>query len=147
MPDESSGRALRVLLVEDDADDVELSSHLLRRLRAGLNVATAGDGREALDYLSRVRGGGVDLILLDLNMPVMDGASFLRAVKREPELRSIPVVVLSTSSSEKDVTEAYGLGASGYVVKPAGYPQFERAVRGVADFWLATVRLPLRGDA
>ena len=114
------------------------------RIRNILNVVS--DGVEALDFLHR-RGPYADadpqdLILLDLNLPKMNGREVLAEIKQDPELRKIPVVVLTTSSAEADVLSAYDLHANCYITKPVDLDQFVKVVRSIEDFWLAIVRLP-----
>jgi CheY-like chemotaxis protein len=105
------------------------------------------DGREALEYLQRKaprfeNAVRPNLILLDLNMPRMDGREFLDAIKHEPELRDIPVVVLTTSEVERDIVSSYNLGAAGYITKPIDVVDFMAAVRDLSDYWIDLVRLP-----
>ena len=108
-----------------------------------------GDGIEALEFLRREgeRYAAMphpDLILLDLNMPRMDGRKLLEALKQDAKLRDIPVVVLTTSEVERDVVSSYQLGAAGYITKPVDITQFMDAIRQVADYWITLVRLPAR---
>lgn len=137
---------IEILLVEDNPGDVRLTQEVLRegRIRNVLNVVS--DGVEALDFLYR-RGAYADsrpqdLILLDLNLPKMNGREVLAEIKQDPELRKIPVVVLTTSSAEADVLSAYDLHANCYITKPVDLDQFVNVVRSIEDFWLAIVRLP-----
>jgi chemotaxis family two-component system response regulator Rcp1 len=143
------GPAIEILLVEDNPGDVRLTREVLSegRIRNTLNVAT--DGVEALDFLFR-RGAFADakpqdLILLDLNLPKMNGREVLAEIKKHPDLRHIPVVVLTTSSAEEDVLSAYDLHANCYITKPVDLDQFVKVVQSIEDFWLTIVRLP--GDA
>jgi chemotaxis family two-component system response regulator Rcp1 len=143
------GPAIEILLVEDNPGDVRLTREVLSegRIRNTLNVAT--DGVEALDFLHR-RGAFADakpqdLILLDLNLPKMNGREVLAEIKKHPDLRHIPVVVLTTSSAEEDVLSAYDLHANCYITKPVDLDQFVKVVQSIEDFWLTIVRLP--GDA
>jgi chemotaxis family two-component system response regulator Rcp1 len=143
------GPLVEILLVEDNPGDVRLTQEVLRegRIRNTLNVV--GDGVEALDFLHR-RGAYADahpqdLILLDLNLPRMNGQEVLAEIKRDPALKHIPVVVLTTSSAEQDVLSAYDLHANCYITKPVDLDQFVRVVQSIEDFWLSIVRLP--GDA
>ena len=143
------GPLVEILLVEDNPGDVRLTREVLRegRIRNTLNVV--GDGVEALDFLHR-RGAysdahPQDLILLDLNLPKMNGQEVLAEIKKDPDLKSIPVVVLTTSSAEQDVLSAYDLHANCYITKPVDLDQFVRVVQSIEDFWLSIVRLP--GDA
>jgi chemotaxis family two-component system response regulator Rcp1 len=143
------GPLVEILLVEDNPGDVRLTQEVLRegRIRNTLNVV--GDGVEALDFLHR-RGAYTDahpqdLILLDLNLPKMNGREVLAQIKEDPDLKHIPVVVLTTSSAEQDVLGAYALHANCYITKPVDLDQFVRVVQSIEDFWLSIVRLP--GDA
>jgi CheY-like chemotaxis protein len=136
-----------ILLVEDDDGDAHLTRLALREGRLLAQVHHVYDGLEALDFL---RGQHAtiaepprpDLILLDLNMPRMDGREFLSAVKQDDDLRTIPVVVLTTSDVERDIDASYRRGASGYITKPVGMDQFIDAVRALDDYWFSVVRLP-----
>jgi chemotaxis family two-component system response regulator Rcp1 len=137
---------IEILLVEDNEGDVRLTREVLKdgRIRNVLNVV--GDGVEALAYLRREGEYAdmkpQDLILLDLNLPKKDGREVLAEIKSDAELRRIPVVVLTTSSSEVDVLSAYDLHANCYITKPVDLDQFVRVVRSIEDFWLAIVKLP-----
>jgi CheY-like chemotaxis protein len=137
---------IEILLVEDNEGDVRLTREVLKdgRIRNTLNVV--GDGVEALAFLRRdgeyADAKPQDLILLDLNLPKMDGREVLALIKADPELRRIPVVVLTTSSSEADVLAAYDLHANCYITKPVDLDQFVKVVRSIEDFWLAIVKLP-----
>jgi CheY-like chemotaxis protein len=137
---------IEILLVEDNEGDVRLTREVLRdgRVRNTLNVV--GDGVEALAYLRRegqyADAKPQDLILLDLNLPKMDGREVLAKIKDDPDLRRIPVVVLTTSSSERDVLSAYDLHANCYITKPVDLDQFVMVVRSIEDFWLSIVKLP-----
>ena len=135
-------KAARILLAEDSAQDVELTLNALAEHNIGNSVAVARDGAEALDYLyKRGKFGGREqgnpvLLLLDLKMPKVDGLEVLRTVKSDPRLRSIPVVVLTSSREEQDVVRSYELGVNAYVVKPVEFDKFLRAVRDLGLFWV-----------
>lgn len=137
---------IEILLVEDNEGDVRLTREVLKdgRIRNTLNVV--GDGVQALAYLRRegeyADTKAQDLILLDLNLPKMDGREVLANIKADADLRRIPVVVLTTSSSEADVLSAYDLHANCYITKPVDLDQFVKVVRSIEDFWLAIVKLP-----
>lgn len=137
---------IRVLLVEDNEDDVILTSEALEagKFLVELHVEMTGAG--ALDYLHRVgehaTASRPDLILLDLNLPGIDGREVLATVKADPELRSIPVVIMTTSRSPADIEAAYGLHANCYVTKPVDLDAFIDIVHKIEDFWLTVVRLP-----
>jgi CheY-like chemotaxis protein len=134
-------QAARILLAEDSAQDIELTLNALAEHNITNSVAVARDGAEALDYLygrgkfaDRDSGNPV-LLLLDLKMPKVDGLEVLRTVKSDPRLRTIPVVVLTSSREEQDVVRSYELGVNAYVVKPVEFEKFLRAVRDLGLFW------------
>ena len=135
-------QAARILLAEDSTQDVELTLNALAELNITNSVAVARDGAEALDYLYKRgkfadRGNGNPvLLLLDLKMPKVDGLEVLRSVKSDPRLRTIPVVVLTSSREEQDVVRSYELGVNAYVVKPVAFEKFLRAVRDLGLFWM-----------
>jgi CheY-like chemotaxis protein len=135
-------QAARILLAEDSSQDVELTLNALAEQNITNSVAVARDGAEALDYLYK-RGKFADrengnpvLLLLDLKMPKVDGLEVLRTVKSDPRLRTIPVVVLTSSREEQDVVRSYELGVNAYVVKPVEFDKFLRAVRELGLFWM-----------
>jgi CheY-like chemotaxis protein len=135
-----------VLLVEDNRDDVELTLHALRAAKIRNRVHVARDGAEALDFLFR-RGEyqnvpTPDLILLDLNLPKVDGREILEEIKRDERLGRIPVIVVTSSQAEEDVARSYRLHANAYVTKPIDPAVFLRAVNAIGRFWLEIVRLP-----
>jgi two-component system, chemotaxis family, response regulator Rcp1 len=137
---------IEILLVEDDPGDVRLTREALKegKVRNHLNVAK--DGVEALQILRRegAHANAVrpDVILLDLNLPRMDGREVLKAIKSDEKLRRIPVVVLTTSSADEDVLRSYDLQANCFITKPIDLDQFMRVVRTISEFWLEVVRLP-----
>ena len=131
----------RILYAEDSAADVELTLAALEEHHLANEVVVVGDGVEALDYLYR-RGafaareaGNPAVVLLDLKMPRVDGLQVLRQVKSDPELRTIPVVIMTSSREERDLVESYRLGVNAYVVKPVDFEQFVAAVKEVGMFW------------
>jgi len=134
--------ALRhILLAEDNANDVELTLAALKTNRVLNEVVVTRDGAETLDYLWRRngyadrRGGDPVLMLLDLKMPKVDGLEVLRQVKSSAELKSIPIVVLTSSREEQDVVASYDLGVNAYVVKPVDFHDFVEAVKLLGGFW------------
>jgi CheY-like chemotaxis protein len=139
-------RPVEILLVEDSPGDVMLTREALRDAKVHNALHTVRDGVEAMAFLRReppyADAPRPDLVLLDLNMPRMDGREVLEAIKRDAELRRIPVVVLTTSASDEDVLEAYNLAANCYVTKPVDLDQFLRVIQAIDDFWLTLVRLP-----
>jgi CheY-like chemotaxis protein len=137
---------VEVLLVEDDPGDELMTREAFEDNKIGNTLHVAHDGEEALDFLYR-RGAHagaprVDLILLDLNLPKYDGRQVLEQIKSDPELTHVPVVILTTSSSEEDILRSYKLHANAYVTKPVDVNQFIAAVRQIDDFFLSVVRLP-----
>jgi len=132
----------RILLAEDNAFDVELTLRALSGHRIAERIDVARDGSEALDYLHR-RGrfaersaGNPVLVMLDLKMPKVDGIEVVREVKADPALKSIPVVVLTSSREQQDIVNTYRLGVNAYIVKPVAYEKFGDAVRQLGLFWL-----------
>ena len=137
----------RILLVEDEPADAHLVKTALLESHMLAILEHVVDGREALEYLRRQGARFADaarpnLILLDLNMPRMDGRKCLAALKEDPALSDIPVVVLTTSEVERDVLASYTLGAAGFITKPMDVRQFITAIRDLGEYWFALVRLP-----
>ena len=141
-----NGRAIEILLVEDNPGDVRLTIEGLNEAKVRNNLHVARDGVEALEFLRRqgefADAVRPDLILLDLNLPRMDGREVLAEVKADPDLKTIPVVVLTTSSAEQDILQSYQLQANCYITKPVDLEQFIKVVRSIEDFWLTIVTLP-----
>ena len=134
---------MRILLVEDSLGDVGLIREAFATCEAKVDIRVARDGMDALDKLDRgAFAERPDLILLDLNLPRMDGRELLVRLKADPELRSIPVIVFTSSNAPRDVARAYALHANCYLVKPPDLAGIERVVSQVNDFWIKTVRLP-----
>lgn len=142
---------IEILLVEDDAGDVLLTQRALSQGNVRNNLRLAKDGVEALEVLRRegkfADAPRPDLILLDLNMPRMDGRQFLEEVKADPRFIAIPIVVLTTSEADRDVVQSYQLQASCFITKPVDLKQFTHVVRSIEDFWLCLVKLPSRSSA
>lgn len=139
---------LEILLVDDSPGDVALVQEAFREWRLANNLSVVEDGEEALDFLER-RGRFAlaerpDLILLDLNLPKIDGRAVLARIKADPRLRHIPVIILTTSNAEQDVWHAYDLHANCYLTKPIDITEFIGKIRAIEDFWLTMVRLPRR---
>jgi len=132
----------RILLAEDDANDVELTLTALSEYHLGNEVLTVSDGAEALDFLfrqGRYEGrtdGQPAVVLLDVKMPKVGGIEVLRRIKSDPRLKSIPVVMLTSSREETDLVESYELGANAYVVKPVDFHAFAEAVKRLGVFWV-----------
>jgi two-component system, chemotaxis family, response regulator Rcp1 len=137
---------IELLLVEDNAGDIRLTREALRHGKARSNLSVVSDGVEALAFLRR-EGDYRDaprpeLILLDLNLPGKDGRQVLAEIKSDPVLKSIPVVILTTSTSDDDVLFSYGKHANAYIKKPVDFDEFLRVVQAVEEFWLTLVTLP-----
>ncbi|MEM7203789.1 MAG: response regulator [Planctomycetota bacterium] len=141
-------RAIDILLVEDDRGDALLAKRALDRGRGHNTLNVARDGLEALRFLRRegdfVAAPRPDVILLDLNMPRMDGREFLKEMKSDPSLCQIPVVVLTTSDAASDVLRSYELQANCYITKPAELANFYQVMRSIEEFWFGVVKLPSR---
>ena len=141
-------RAIDILLVEDNAADVRLTREALRGAKLVNRLTVASDGVEALALLRRLgRYADVprpELILLDLNLPKKNGLAVLAEIKADPDLRRIPVVVITSSDAEEDILRSYDLHANCYVVKPIELAQFVKVVNAIENFWLALVTLPRR---
>lgn len=135
-----------VLLVEDNLGDVDLTREAFEDASPSVRLTVARDGEEALAMLRRedayTRARRPDLVLLDLNLPKLDGHGVLAAIKGDPALRAIPVVVLTSSAADQDVVRAYGLSANCYVTKPIVLEQFLDVVRSIDRFWFAVAKLP-----
>jgi two-component system, chemotaxis family, response regulator Rcp1 len=135
----------QVLLIEDSPGDVRLTLEAFRDTNPSIKVHVASDGVEAMAFLQKEGTSPSprpDLILLDLNMPKMDGRQVLARIKKDDGLKTIPTVILTTSEAEGDVTASYQLNANCYLNKPVQLEAFEKLVRSINDFWLATVKLP-----
>jgi len=143
---ETQSRPIEILLVEDNPGDVRLTIEALRDGKVRNNLSVVGDGVEALAFLRRegryASAPRPDLILLDLNLPKMDGREVLAAIKADPSLRMIPVVVLTTSNAEQDIVRTYALHANCYITKPVDLDQFITVVKTIEDFWFTIVTLP-----
>src|SRR5690606_5369697 len=141
-----NGQLIDILLVEDNPGDVRLTQEAFKDGMLRNNLHVAMDGEQALDFLYR-RGQFADaprpdLILLDLNLPKMNGREVLAAIKQDADLKQIPVVVLTTSQDEADITESYRQFASSYIVKPVSMDKFLKVVSSFKQYWLSVVKLP-----
>ncbi len=142
-----------ILIAEDDPDDQLLTREALEENRLGNELYFVNDGVELLDYLRRRNRFAdpaispyPDLILLDLNMPRMDGREALAHIKQDPVLRRTPVVVLTTSKSEEDVFRSYDLGVNSFIIKPVTFERLVAAVRTLTEYWFSIVQLPKHED-
>lgn len=141
-----TGRPLEILLVDDNPGDVRLTTEALREAKVINTIHVAGDGEAAMAFLRKegehASAPRPDVILLDLNLPKKDGRDVLQDIKNSAEFRQIPVVVLTTSSAERDIVRSYELAANCYITKPVDLDQFLAAVRAIEHFWLSVVTLP-----
>jgi CheY-like chemotaxis protein len=146
MRDASDARSIDILLVEDNAGDVRLTVEALRDSKVRNHIHVVTDGEKALAFLRREGSDASarrpDLILLDLNLPRKDGREVLAEIKQDPDLKLIPVVVLTSSAAEQDIAQAYDLHANCYITKPVNLDQFLRVIQSIEDFWLVVVKLP-----
>ena len=138
--------AIEVLLVEDSAGDVRLTREAFKDAKVHINLHVTSDGIEAMAFLRRegehTNVPRPDLILLDLNLPKKDGREVLEEIKESPNLKSIPVVILTTSASEADILRSYRLHANCYITKPVDLDGFLKVVKSIDSFWLSVVKLP-----
>ena len=146
MATQDIGKPIEILLVEDNPGDARLTQEVLRETKVRNNLKVVRDGVEAMAFLRRTgiyaREERPDLILLDLNLPKKDGREVLAEIKEDPELRRIPVVILTTSKAEQDIVKAYNLHANCYIAKPVDLVQFMAVVKAIEGFWLTIVKLP-----
>jgi len=143
------GGPIQILLVEDNPGDVRLTQEALRDARLSNDLHFVGDGEAAMAFLRNegryADSPRPDLVLLDLNLPRKSGGEVLAEIKADPDLRRLPVVVLTTSAAEREILHAYDHHVNAYVTKPVDFADFMEAVRSVEDFWLTVVRLPPEG--
>lgn len=146
MSERCGGYEMEILLIEDNPGDARLTEEALKDSNISFNLKVVENGLEALSFLrgdEEYSGRTVpDLILLDLNLPVMDGRELLDRMKEDELLRRIPVIVLTASKSENDVRRSYDSNANAYIVKPADFQQYSEVIKAVEDFWLTIVKLP-----
>jgi two-component system, response regulator len=143
-------RSITILLADDDADDRMMASDALEESRLANDLRCVEDGEELMDYLHR-RGKYASpkdaprpgLILLDLNMPRKDGREALKEIKAEPELRSIPVIVLTTSKAEEDIYRTYDLGVNSFITKPVNFESLVAVMKALGKYWFEIVELPV----
>src|SRR5277367_810801 len=144
------GMPIEVLLVEDSPGDVRLTQEAFREANSAIHLHVATDGVEAMAFLNRqgvhADAPRPDLILLDLNLPKMDGREVLAHIKDDAALKTIPTLILTTSASDEDIAKCYQLQANCYLTKPVQLDAFDNLVKSVNDFWLAKTRLPNRPD-
>jgi len=140
---EKAGEPIQVLLIEDSPGDVRLTQEAFREANGAVNLHVAADGVEAMAFLRR-GSPRPDLILMDLNLPRMDGRQVLALIKEDESLKLIPTVILTTSVAEEDITKSYQLQANCYLSKPVQFGAFESLVASINDFWLTRAKLPQR---
>jgi CheY-like chemotaxis protein len=137
---------IQILLVEDSPGDVRLTQEVLRDARIANDLHVVGDGEDAMAFLRRqdefATSPRPDLVLLDLNLPRKDGREVLAEMHEDPDLKSVPVIVLTTSEAEQDILRSYRLSANAYITKPIDLNEFIAVVRSIETFWLSIVRLP-----
>jgi two-component system, chemotaxis family, response regulator Rcp1 len=142
---------IEVLLVEDSPGDIRLTQEVFRDANRGIHLHVVSDGVQALAFLRReaphLQAPRPDLILLDLNLPKMDGRQVLARIKADASLKTIPTIILTTSESEVDIVESYGLHANCYLSKPVQLDAFESLVKSINDFWLTKVKLAQPGNS
>ncbi len=144
---------ITILVADDDPDDRQMTEEALREARLANDVHFVEDGVALMEYLNRTgEYEAIDesprpgIVLLDLNMPRMDGREALEAIKADPSLRRIPIVVLTTSRAEEDIYRSYDLGVSGYITKPVTFTGLVEAMRDLGQYWFQLVRLPEDGS-
>lgn len=144
-------RPANVLLVEDNEDDIELTLEALEDSKVRMEIHVVSDGISAMAFLRRegeyADKPRPDLVLLDLNLPLMDGRETLKKIKEDPDLTEIPVVVLTTSVDDGDILSAYQQHANCYISKPVDFSKFTEIIRQIEGFWLQLVKLPRKGTA
>ena len=143
---EFAGQPVEILLVEDNIGDARLAKEALKESKIKNDLQIVGDGIDAMDFLHRkgkfTNAPRPDLILLDLNLPKKDGREVLAEIKNDPDLKRIPVVILTISKAEEDILKTYNLHANCYITKPLDLDQFMKVVKSIEDFWLTIVKLP-----
>jgi CheY-like chemotaxis protein len=141
-------KPLEILLVEDNKGDIGLITELFLDSESLTSLHIAEDGEEAIRFLygkDKFLGSPLpDIIILDLNLPKKDGREVLKEIKKNDDLKNIPVIVLTTSSAEKDIIQAYDLHANAYIVKPINFDEFMAAIKSIENFWFKAVTLPLK---
>ncbi|MGB9939099.1 response regulator [Methanosarcina sp.] len=141
-----AGKPIEILLVEDSKGDIGLIEEVFEEAKIRNNLHIAEDGEEAILFLNKegqfLDALRPDIILLDLNLPKKDGREVLEEVKGDPNLRNIPIVVLTTSKAEEDILKSYNLHANAYITKPVDFDQFIKVIKSIEDFWLQVVKLP-----
>ena len=147
----AKGRAAEILLAEDNDNDVELTRQGFKRAKLLVNLHRVRDGEECMAFLRKqgkyADAPTPDLILLDLNMPKMNGEHVLAEMLKDENLKGLPVVILTTSEQEQEILKLYNMRCSSYIVKPVDFDQFLRVVRAIAEYWFTVVVLPNVGSS
>ncbi|MBF0236990.1 MAG: response regulator [SAR324 cluster bacterium] len=148
MHTESMGQPVELLLVEDNPDDVFLAQEALKEGKIKNNLHVVNDGESALRFLRKENPYQdavlPDLVLLDLNLPGIDGRQVLKQIREDPRFTELPVIVLTTSESADDIHRMYKLHVNSYIVKPVDFEQFIKVIKSIENFWLTFVKLPTR---
>lgn len=143
----SQTKPIDILLIEDNLGDVRLTQEAFSESNLWVDFHVVVDGVEALEFLTRTgkfsKENRPDLIFLDLNLPRKDGRQVLEEIKSDPELRAIPIIVITTSKAEEDIDQVYGLLANCYISKPIDFDQYAQVVKTIEAFWLNVVKLPM----
>lgn len=139
-------KTINILLVEDNEGDIVLTLEAFKSCTVKTNISVSSDGKEALDFLycrgKYMQAERPDMIILDINIPKINGLELLKIIKESDHLKSIPVIILTTSSAHKDITDAYNNHANCYIVKPFDFPEFKHAIEQIESFWFSLVSLP-----
>lgn len=142
----SNARFAEILLVEDNEDDVLLTREGFERSKVAVNLHHVENGVECMAFLRKqgryAEAPNPDLVLLDLNMPIMNGYEVLQQISADPELKHLPVIILTTSADERDILQMYRLRCSSYIVKPVDFIQFQRVINEFTGYWFSVVVLP-----
>ena len=139
---ETKFRTIEILLVEDNPGDVKLTQMALENAKVINNLHIVNNGKEALEFLFSEKQIKPDIVLLDLNLPVIDGREVLKKIKEDSNLKRTPVVILTSSKAEEDIIKTYDLHANCYITKPIDLEQFLNVIKTIEDFWLTIVKLP-----
>lgn len=146
MDDVLLGKSIEILLVEDNPGDVRLTQEAFKEAKVKNKLHVVQDGEEAIAFLHKEEkykdAPKPDIILLDLNLPKKDGREVLAEIKEDPDLRRIPVVILTTSKAEEDIIKTYSLHANCYITKPVDLDEFLKVIKSIENFWLVFVKLP-----
>jgi len=142
----AGSRLAEILLVEDNESDVQLTREGFKRAKLAVNLQCVKNGEQCMDFLHKkgehANAPTPDLILLDLNMPIMNGREVLAEIVKDDALRRLPVVILTTSSADKDVLDLYKLRCNSYIIKPVDFAQFQLIIQGLSNYWFTVVVLP-----